>query len=445
MRLLDRLGLHRPELRAWAMYDWANSAFQTTVIAAVFPRFFADYAAAGMSAAEATARFAWASTLAAVVVAILGPVLGAIADYRAAKKKLLAASLAVGVVATAMMAGITRGGWQYAAAVFVVGNIAIAASLVFYDSLLPHIASREELDRVSTAGYAMGYVGGGVLLVINLVWILSPQTFGLRDAAAATKLSLFSVAVWWLLFSIPLFRRVPEPPAIASPATDGAGILRLGFTAAWQTLRELRRYPHAFMMLIAFLLYNDGIQTMIKMSSIYGAEAGIDANAQIAAFVLVQFVGIPFSFLFGSLAGRIGAKPAVFLSLVVYTIVSIIGYFLSQTWHFFVLAFLVGMVQGGSQALSRSLFARMIPKEKSSEYFGFFSVFEKFGQIFGPLVFAAAVTISGSSRTAVLSVIFFFVAGALVLTRVEVASGEAQATGPVRGTRLTGPSDRARQ
>jgi UMF1 family MFS transporter len=445
MRLLDRLGLHRPELRAWAMYDWATSAFQTTVIAAVFPRFFADYAAAGMSAAEATARFAWASTLAAVVVAVLGPVLGAIADYRAAKKKLLAASLAVGVVATAMMAGITRGGWQYAAAVFVVGNIAIAASLVFYDSLLPHIASREELDRVSTAGYAMGYVGGGVLLVINLVWILSPQTFGLRDAAAATKLSLFSVAVWWLLFSIPLFRRVPEPPAIASPATDGAGILRLGFTAAWQTLRELRRYPHAFMMLIAFLLYNDGIQTMIKMSSIYGAEAGIDANAQIAAFVLVQFVGIPFSFLFGSLAGRIGAKPAVFLSLVVYTIVSIIGYFLSQTWHFFVLAFLVGMVQGGSQALSRSLFARMIPKEKSSEYFGFFSVFEKFGQIFGPLVFAAAVTISGSSRTAVLSVIFFFVAGALVLTRVDVAAGEAQATGPVRGTRLTGPSDRARQ
>jgi len=438
MRLLERLGLHRPELRAWAMYDWANSAFQTTVITAVFPRFFADYAAAGLPATAATQRFAWASTIAAVVVAILGPVLGAIADYRAAKKRLLGFSLAVGVTATTMMAFIGRGEWEFAAAVFIVGNIAMAASLVFYDSLLPHLAAPEELDRVSTAGYAVGYVGGGVLLIVNLVWILSPRTFGLPDAAAATKLSFISVAAWWLLFSIPLFRRVPEPPAIAGQAPAGS-LLTVGFQLAWRTLRELRSYPNALLMLVAFLLYNDGIQTMIRMSSIYGAEAGIDANAQIAAFVMVQFVGIPFSFLFGSLAGRIGAKPAIFLSLFVYTIVSFIGYFLSQTWHFFVLAFLVGMVQGGSQALSRSLFARMIPRDRSSEYFGFFSVFEKFGQIFGPLVFAAAVTMTGSSRAAVISVILFFIAGAAVLSRVDVAAGEAQAKG-LTVARPTGPS-----
>jgi MFS transporter, UMF1 family len=425
-RLLTRLGLQRRELRAWALYDCANSAFQTTVIAAVFPRFFADYAAAGMTATEAATKFAWASTFAAIVVAVLGPVLGAIADYRAAKKRLLALTVAIGVIATAMMAAITRGGWEYAAAVFIVANIAIAASLVFYDSLLPHIAAPEELDRVSTAGYAIGYVGGGVLLIINLIWILSPATFGLADAAAATKLSFFSVAVWWLLFTIPVLRRVPEPPALADRTRTGS-LLTVGFRMAWQSLRELRSYPNALLMLIAFLLYNDGIQTMIKMSSIYGAEAGIDANAQIGAFVLVQFVGIPFSFLFGSLAGRIGPKPALFVSLVVYTIVAIIGYFLSQTWHFFVLAFLVGMVQGGSQGLSRSLFARMIPKEKSSEYFGFFSVFEKFGQIFGPGVFAVAVTLTGSSRAAVLSVILFFVLGAMVLTRVDVRAGELEA------------------
>jgi UMF1 family MFS transporter len=442
MRLLERLGLHRQELRAWAMYDWANSAFQTTVITAVFPRFFADYAAAGLPATAATQRFAWASTIAAVIVAVLGPVLGAIADYRAAKKRLLAVSLAVGVIATAMMALIGRGDWEYAAAVFIVGNIAMAASLVFYDSLLPHLASPEELDRVSTAGYAMGYVGGGILLIVNLVWILWPRTFGLPDAAAATKLSFLSVAAWWLLFSIPLFRRVPEPPAIRGQAPAGS-MLTIGFQLAWGTLRELRSYPNALLMLVAFLLYNDGIQTMIRMSSIYGAEAGIDANAQIAAFVMVQFVGIPFSFLFGSLAGRIGAKPAIFLSLVVYTIVSVIGYFLSQTWHFFVLAFLVGMVQGGSQALSRSLFARMIPRDRSSEYFGFFSVFEKFGQIFGPLVFAAAVTMTGSSRTAVISVILFFIAGAAVLSRVDVAAGEAQAAGPPRISSPTTPSGHA--
>jgi UMF1 family MFS transporter len=425
--MLGRLGLDRPELRAWAMYDWANSAFQTTVITAVFPRFFSDYAAAGLSTVDATARFAWASTIAAVAIAVLGPVLGAIADYHAAKKRLLAVSIAVGVVATLMMAFIGRGDWRYAAIVFVVGNIAITASFVFYDSLLPHIAAPEEIDRVSTAGYAIGYIGGGVLLVINLLWILQPHLFGLPDAVAAIKLSFVSVAVWWLVFSIPLFRRVAEPAAVPIDAGAGRNTLGMAFRHVWRTFQELRGYPEAFLMLVAFLLYNDGIQTMIKMSSIYGAEVGIDANAQIAAYVMVQFVGVPFAFLFGGVAGRIGAKPAVFVSLVVYTGISLLGYFMTSTWQFFALAFLVGTVQGGSQALSRSLFARMIPKRKSSEYFGFFSVFEKFAGIFGPALFALSVTLFGSSRSAVLSVILFFVLGALVLMRVDVKAGEAAA------------------
>jgi len=422
--LLSRVGLDRPELRAWAMYDWANSAFQTTVITAVFPRFFSDYAAAGLTAVQATARFAWVSTIAAVIIALLGPPLGAFADARAAKKKMLAVSIAIGVVATLLMGLIGRGAWLYAALVFLVGNVAITASFVFYDSLLPHIASHEEMDRVSTAGYALGYVGGGILLVVNLIWILMPSWFGLPSTVAAIKLSFVSVAAWWLVFSIPLFRRVPEPRAVL---TAGARPVRDAFGTVWRTFGELRGYRQAFLMLVAFLLYNDGIQTMIKMSSIYGAEAGIDANAQIAAYVLVQFVGIPFSFIFGALAGRIGAKPAIFVALVVYTGISVLGYFMTTAWHFFALAFLVGTVQGGSQALSRSLFARMIPKAKSSEYFGFFSVFEKFAGIAGPALFAVSVTLFGSSRAAVLSVILFFVLGAIVLTRVDVAAGEAEA------------------
>jgi UMF1 family MFS transporter len=425
--LLARLGLDRRELRAWAMYDWANSAYQTTVITAVFPRFFSDYAAAGLSPVAATTRFAWTSTLAAVIVALMGPVLGAIADARAAKKRMLAVSMFIGVVATLLTVWIGRGDWLYAAVVFLVGNVAMTASLVFYDSLLPHIASEAEIDRVSTAGYAIGYVGGGVLLVVNLLWILYPHAFGLPDAAAATKLSFASVAVWWLLFSIPLFRSVREPHATGRAGASLRESIGGAFSTVWHTFHELRGYRQAFLMLVAFLLYNHGFQTMIKMSSIYGAEAGIDANAQIAAFVMVQFVGVPFSFLFGALADRIGPKRAVFLSLVVYTIISVIGYFLATAWQFFVLAFLVGTVQGGSQALSRSLFARMIPKDKSSEYFGFFSVFEKFAGIAGPAVFAACVMLFGSSRSAVLSVILFFVLGAAVLTRVNVAEGEAQA------------------
>jgi len=426
--LLARLGLSRPEVRAWALYDWANSPFQSTVINAVFPLFFASYAAKGLEAVDATARFAWATTIAVTIVAIAGPVLGAIADFKAWKKRLLAIFMVVGVIAVLMMATIQEGAWMMALAIFILANIGDRMSWILYDSLLPHIATRDEMDRVSTAAYAIGYIGGGILLLANLAWILTPKTFGLPDTVAATKLSFISVALWWVLFSFPLFRRVPEPPRIIeADETRTENVFRAAFGRVGETFRELRTFRNALLMLVAFLLYNDGIQTMIRMAAVYGAEVGIDSNAQIAAFVLVQFVGVPFSFLFGMLADRIGAKPAVLISVVVYTIVSIIGYFLATVWQFFLLAFLVGTVQGGSQALSRSLFARMIPRHKSSEYFGFFSIFEKFSGIAGPLVFAASVTLFGNSRAAVLSIILFFILGALVLTRVNVREGEAQA------------------
>jgi UMF1 family MFS transporter len=284
------------------------------------------------------------------------------------------------------------------------------------------------MDRVSTAGYAMGYLGGGILLVINLLWILKPTVFGLADTVAGIKLSLVSVGVWWLVFSIPLFRRVPEPPrSLEAGERPDENAVGAAFARVVEAFHELRGYRQAFLMLVAFLLYNDGIQTIIRMAAIYGAEVGIDQSAQIEAFIVVQFVGIPFSFLFGAIAGKIGAKTSIFIALGVYTGISVIAYFMTTAWQFFVLAFLVGMVQGGSQALSRSLFARMIPKQKSSEYFGFFSVFEKFAGIAGPALFALSVTLFGSSRSAVLSVILFFVAGGIVLTRVNVAEGEAQA------------------
>jgi UMF1 family MFS transporter len=410
------------------MYDWANSAFWTTVIVAVFPPFFSDYAAAGLEPGAATARFAWTTTLAVSIVAVIGPVLGAVADYRALKKRLLALFMVIGVAATLLMATIGRGDWLYAAALFTIANIGVAASIVFYDSLLPHIAAPHEIDRVSTAGFAIGFVGGGILLLVNLAWILSPATFFLPDAVAAIKLSFVSVAVWWLVFSMPLLRGVPEPKAVLeADETPHENALRVALARVWETFHELRGYRQAFLMLVAFLLYNDGIQTIIRMAAIYGTEVGIDRNAQIAAFVIVQFVGVPCSFLFGYAADRIGAKRALFGALAVYVAISVLGYFMTTTLHFFALASLVGTVQGGSQALSRSLFARMIPKHKSSEFFGFFSVFEKFAGIAGPLVFAMSVTLFGSSRVAVLTVILFFVAGALVLSRVDVAKGEAQA------------------
>ena len=410
------------------MYDWANSAFQTTIVAAVFPIYFHKVAAFGLAPAEATSRFAWATTIAILIVAIVAPLLGAIADYAAMKKKLLAVFLGIGVVATLAMYWIESGDWKFALVLFVVGNVGVAGSIVFYESLLPHLVREGELDRVSSAGYAVGYLGGGALLAVNLLMIQKPALFGIPDAGVGTRLSLASVGVWWLVFSIPLFRSVPEPARrVEADEKPRGNALTSGASRLVETFRELRRYRQAFLLLVAFLLYNDGIQTIVRMATTYGAELNIDDSAMILALLITQFIGVPFAFLFGSIAGKIGAKRAVFAGLAVYAGITILGYYMKNATEFLALAVLVGMVQGGTQALSRSLFASMIPRHKSSEFFAFFGVFERYAGILGPAVFAWVVEHSGTSRNAILSVILFFVIGAAILMFVDVDEGRRAA------------------
>jgi UMF1 family MFS transporter len=428
MSFLARFGLDRREVRAWVMYDWANSAFWSTIVTAVFPEFFGSVAAAGLPPAQATFRFAATTTIALAIVAVISPILGAVADYAGVKKKMLAAFLVVGVSATAAMALIGEGDWRLAAALFMLGNIGVTGTLVFYDSLLPFVARPDEIDRVATAGFAVGFLGGGTLLALNLAWIVRPEWFGLRDTLAGIHLSFVSVAVWWLLFSIPLFRHVREPARVLQPGERaGANPILAAFGRLRETFRHLRRYRQAFLMLVAFMLYNDGIQTLIRMATPFGAEIGISRGALIAAILLVQFVGIPFTFLFGLLAGRLGTQRSLYLALSVYTATCVLAYQMNSALEFFVLATAVAMVQGGSQALSRSLFASLIPRERSSQFFGFFAVFEKFAGIFGPAIFTAVVGFTGSGRGAILSVILFFVAGGLVLSRVDVEEGRRAA------------------
>ena len=422
--LLDRIGLGTRELRAWAMYDWANSAFWTTIVAAIFPIYFQKVAASNLPPAVATVRFAWGTTLAILIMAIIAPILGSVADRAPIKKRLLALFVAIGSIATGAMFFISSGQWLFALTLFMIGNIAVAASIVFYESMLPHIAAPDELDRVSTAGYAMGYVGGGVLLAINIAMMTWPAWFALPDRETAVRASLASVAVWWVLFSIPLFRHVPEPAHRVDLAAGGAGFVN-AVRGLLTTFRELRRYRQAFLLLLAFLVYNDGIQTIIRMATIYGTEIGLDDNAMIGALLVTQFIGIPFAFLFGMLAGRIGAKTAICIGLAVYAVITVLGYFMRTSSEFFALAVMVGMVQGGTQALSRSLFASMIPKEKSSEFFAFFGVFERYAGVLGPAVFAWVVAHSGTSRNAILSVLAFFVVGAALLAFVNVEEGRA--------------------
>ena len=417
------------------MYDWANSAFVTTIMTAVFPIYYISVAAADLEENSAELWYTTSTTLGLIFIAILSPILGAVADFLPIKKRLIGVFLAIGLASTGLMYFIGYNDLWLASVLFIIANIAVNGSFVFYDAMLPHIATKDEMDRVSSAGYALGYVGGGVLLAVQLVWI-DPSMVGLpawqsatrEQATWPTRVAFVSVAVWWLVFAIPLFRRVPEPLVqMRSDARESTKLVRASFSQLGQTLRDLRGFKDAFLMLLAFLIYNDGIGTIYRLATMYGESLNLDRSVLIGAIMITQFVGVPFAFLFGSVAGRIGPKPAIFLALVAYTCISIGGYYMTTSTHFLLLALSVGMVQGGAQALSRSLFASMIPRHKSGQFFGFFAVMEKFAGIMGPAVWAIMRAMGTTSRAPILSVIAFFAVGGFLLVFVNVQRGRQTA------------------
>ena len=426
---LEHDGVYRGIINAWCFYDWANSVFVTTVAAALFPPFFRSVAMrAGLAGNEATAWWGYTVAAGLLIVALAAPVLGAIADHTGGKKRYVAAFAGLGIAATAAFVSIGADTWRWAALLFILGNIGFAGANVFYESLLPHIARDGDMDRVSTRGYALGYVGGGLLLVLNLLWVLRPAWFGLTDQVIAIKASFLSVALWWALFSIPFFRRVPEPPGVVS-RLSGLSPVRAGFARLRETLAEVRRYRQLTLFLLAFWIYNDGIGTIIKMATAYGSELGIGVTDMTFALVITQFVGIPCALLFGGLAARIGTKRSILVALGGYALICCAGYFMRTAWHFYLLALLVGTVQGGSQALSRSLFGVLVPKRKSAEFFGFFSTGEKFSGIFGPLLFGLISHWMGESRLGILALILFFTVGGGLLALVDVPRGMAEGRG----------------
>lgn len=411
---------HKKIINAWVMYDWANSAFATTIMAAVLPVYYESVAGANLPGNLATVYWAYTSSISLLIAAVLGPILGAVADFSGAKKRFLKIFMLIGVAGTALLYFVRTGDWLMASLFFVLGEFGFAGSLVFYDSLLPHVAHPDEIDQVSSRGYAMGYLGGGLLLAVNLAMImLAPDEL----TGLMTRLSFITVAVWWFIFTLPLLRHVPEPQRRIMQGEAGGNPILVSFKRLGRTFSEIRRYRELFVFLVAFWFYNDGIGTIIKMATIYGAEIGIGQTTLIGTLLMVQFVGIPFAFLFGWLAKKIGAKRSIYISLGVYTLIAIMGYFLSQEWQFWALGFAVATVQGGSQALSRSLFSRMAPKSKSAEFFGFFSVSEKFAGIMGPFVFGIVGQIMGNSRLAIISLVIFFVIGAGLLSQVNEKKG----------------------
>ena len=414
--------MDRKVVRAWYMYDWANSAFATSIMVAILPWYYRNVAGGHLPGNRATVYWGYTVSIALLIIAVSAPILGAIGDYGEAKKRFLATFAGVGALFSSLLVFVGVGDWLLASALFIVGNVGFAGANIFYNALLPHVAGPDEIDRISAKGYALGYLGGGLLLAVHFVWIRFPEVFFLIYAERAMRASFVSVGVWWILFSIPVLRRVPEPPVGARPPSDVHSILG-GFHALGRTFRAIRRYRELVKFLVAFWLYSDGIGTIMTMATIYGSEIGIGRAYLLGALLMTQFVGVPCSLLFGALAGRLGAKSAIYLGLSVYTMISLWGCFMTHAWEFWALAFSVGLVQGGTQALSRSLYGAMMPKEKTAEFFGFYSVSSKFAGMVGPFLFALVGQITGSSRLGIVSLVVFFVGGGLMLAQADEREG----------------------
>jgi UMF1 family MFS transporter len=410
-------------INAWALYDWANSAFAVVVLTAVFPVYYRALATnAGRAPEEATAYWAYTTSLSLLVVALIGPVLGAMADVAGGKKRFFGVALLFGVLGTTSLAFLGEDTFILASFLFAIANFGFAGGNIFYEALLPHIARPNDLDRVSARGYAFGYLGGGLFLLFTLISILRPDWFWMPDRQFAVRASFFGVAVWWLVFSVPLFRQLADPGTAGRQSISLHGITD-GFQRLLGTLRQIRQYRELTLFLVAFWIYNDGISTIIKLAAAFGDEIGLDLNQMLIALILTQFIGFPCSIGFGALAQTLGAKRAIFFGLGVYALVSIAAFFMTSATHFYMLAVVVGLVQGGTQALSRSLFATMVPKTRSTEFFGFFSTGEKMAGIIGPVIFGMVGQLTGTSRWGIISLTVLFIVGAALLYRVDETEG----------------------
>ena len=406
---------------AWALYDWANSAFATTVMAGFFPVFFQEFWSTGVAATTTTSRLGVANSVAGFIIAVLAPILGAIADRGGRRKQFLFAWTLLGVGATGALYFIGQGEWLWAAVLFVLGTLGFNGGVVFNDALLLDISKPTEYDRVSAFGYALGYLGGGLLFLLNVSMVLYPSWFGLAGKAEAVRVSFITVAVWWLLFTIPLMRRVVEHQA--GPRLGVGTAISVGFRELASTIAHVRQYRTVVIFLIAYWFYIDGVNTIIKMAVAYGLSIGLESGSLLLALLITQFVGFPAALLFGWLGDRIGPLRGILIGLAVYAGITVYAYFLDTEAEFYALAIAVGLVQGGVQSLSRSLFGRLIPEGKNAEFFGFYNMMGKFATVLGPLLMAIVGAATNDARASIVSIILLFVIGGALLLRVPAHTG----------------------
>jgi len=407
---------------SWAFYDWANSAYSTTVMAGFFPLFFKEYWADPHNPSQSTFYLGMANSIASMVVAALAPLLGSVADQGSAKKKFLTFFAFLGVIMTGGLWMVAQGNWQMAVLFYVIATIGFSSGIVFYDALLPGLASEERVDAVSSLGFGLGYLGGGLLFLVNVFMYLKPEIFGIPDGATAIKLSFLSVAVWWAVFTIPLILFVPEPKNYET--IDFNNAIRMGWVQLVQTFKEIRNMKVVGTFLLAYWFYIDGVDTIIRMAVDYGMSLNFPGESLIIALLIVQFVAFPAALIYGWLASKIGAKTGIMVGIIAYSFITLLGYFMTEAWHFYVLAILIGLFMGGIQALSRSLYTRIIPPDKSAEFFGFYNMLGKFAAIIGPALMGTIALVTGSARLSILSILLLFILGAFFLNKVDIKEGK---------------------
>ena len=412
----------KKEIISWALYDWANSAFATTVMAAFFPIFFSQYWSYGGNSATSTFFLGLGNSIESFIVAVSAPVLGAIADRGSYRKKLLILFAFLGAVMTSALCWVAMGMWQLAMVFYIAANIGFAGANTLYDSLLPSVASERKVDFVSSLGYSLGYIGGGLLFLLNVIMYLFPGVFGLADEIAAVKISFLMVGIWWIVFTFPLILFVKEPEGEKLSLKTA---IRDGFGAVRKTLSSLRNLRNTALFLVAYWCYIDGVDTIIRMATDYGTALGFSSSSLIVALLITQFVAFPSALFYSFFGHRIGIKRALLVAIIGYVVIACFGFFMTNETQFYILAVCIGLFQGGIQALSRSYYTRLIPEEQASQFYGFFNMLGKFAAIIGPLLLGIVTLITGEQRYGILSLILLFAVGGVLLHKVDEQGAES--------------------
>ncbi|MDH3719088.1 MAG: MFS transporter [Planctomycetota bacterium] len=403
---------------AWALYDWANSAWALSVLAVLFPLFLGSYWSDGDSGASVTARLSWITAGANLVVAVLAPIFGTIADKGGYRKRFLVILASIGATATAALGLVGQGDWPLALALYLFASIGFYSSTVFYDSLLIDVTPPRNFNFVSSLGFALGYLGGALLLGLHVWMLRTPASFGLENSVEAIRAAFATVGVWWAVFSLPLVFFVPE---IKRGLAVGRGVVRAAYAELRATLAKISQYRNIVFFLIAYLLYMGGVFTVISMAANYGQRLGFGAQDLVVAFLITNFAGFPATLLYGFFSHRFGPKPGIYFALAVYIIVSSWAVFMTDVKQFYIMAIIIGCVQGGVQALSRSLYAAMIPPDQSGEFFGFYNMTTKAAHVIGPAMVGFATIYSDAPQIVLLALLPLFIAGTVLLMRVKAA------------------------